>query len=155
MLIDYDSVKKGGDRDGFKNLLNDMSGFIQNVTKFNGSISVVVTKVPLYLNNFQPSDTQYIDKIGQVLLQIKDELTESENATSVENLQKAITLIDIVTANNFSRIGLFRLPDRAGPFSEIPILYESKNRIESIISSGMKFTATNETDFYIPVITTN
>lgn len=151
VLIDYDSVKVGGTRDGFKNLLNDMSGFFKDVPKFNDSISLIVTKVPLYLNNFQPSDAQYIDRIGQVLLRIRDELANTENTTNVNDLQKAITFIDILTTNNFSRIGLFRLPDRAGRFSEIPILREGKSRIEELISNGISFTKTNSSDFYIPV----
>lgn len=148
MLIDYDSVKFGGDRNGFTNLLNDMSAFIKDVSKFNDSISLIVTKVPRYANNFPPSDAEYIDVIGKVLLQIKKEL---KNSTNVDDLQKAITFIDMVTANNFSKIGLFRLPDRAGPFSEILILREGKSRIEDIISSGLRFTRSNETDFLIPV----
>lgn len=151
MVIDYESVKYGGQRDGFKSLLDDMSGFIKDVPKFSDSISLIVSKVPRYLNNFQPSDTQYINGIGRVLLRIKEELANSKSTTNVDNLQKAITFIDIVTANHFSRIGIFRLPDQAGPFGEIPILHEGKKRIEDLISSELKFTKSNDTDFYIPV----
>lgn len=46
LVVDYDSVTKGHNRDGFDRLLSRTTQLIKNVRHFQNSVSLVVTKTP-------------------------------------------------------------------------------------------------------------
>lgn len=136
-LTDFDAVKRNAGRQKLTSALDDICSFIKNVDKFRSSVATVVTKVPKYINGDDLNDVQIINYINSSITSIKDELKKkAENACRVQ-------LIEILTKN----IGIFRFPDKAGPFSEIEILRPGKLHIEDIIANKLTFVKTNEHDF--------
>lgn len=155
IIADYDSVKLGGRRNTFTALLKDVADFVKDIQKFTKSIAFVVTKVPKYMNDQKPTDTQIIDRIARFILKVKEELKKETKEISPEDKkaiyynEHALKTIDVIVGENGedrSKIGIFRFPDQAGPFSEITILHEGKRRIENIITN-LEFTAKTENDF--------
>lgn len=136
ILASYDSVKSGGSRNEFMNLLTDVSAFIQNFEKFRNSMALVVTKVPKYINDRQMNDEAIIRKINQTMQKIIEE--QKNNTQKSREMEIITTLLD--------KIGIFRYPDKSGLFSDIEILRPGKLNIENLIKNKLNFTAVSEND---------
>ncbi len=137
-LTDFDAVKRNGARNRLTNAVKDVCYFIKDdVSKFQNSIAMVVTKVPKYINDNKMSDEKAIRYIENSIISIKDELkNRGENACGVQ-------LIESIS----NKIGIFRYPDRAGLFSGISILQPGKINIEHLIANSLNFVNTTESDF--------
>ncbi|XP_065222169.1 uncharacterized protein LOC135846810 [Planococcus citri] len=155
-LVDYDTVKPIAGRTGFRDLLTYISKFVTDINKFKESVAIVVSKVPKRNDDDEVvSDEQVIKDVVKF---IQEEVlpifqTESENINLSDEKKTfyagALSFIRIIltqTDGDYMRIGLFRLPDRAGPFSNISLVQNGKKRIEQIIRK-LNFTEVTANDF--------
>lgn len=135
LVVDFDSLRKRGSRDAFLNCLEDVSGFLKEVKKFNQSMGIIVTKVNqnTYGNNLQPNDTEIIKYLRESMTTIKNEKGQSS----------ATDLINILV----NHIGIFRYPNKAGPYSELEILRPGKKHIEDMIYNKLTFANVQGSDF--------
>lgn len=157
LMVDYDSVKLGGSRDGFTTILNEFNDFIKDIDKFRDSVAMIVTKVPRLSNDDDSdddgprylSDDEIISGIGKFMKKVRGELSNNTINANANNKkkEKAVEIIDILLENNLSRIGVFRYPNRRARFSELKLLHPGKDRIEKIISSELVFTDSTANDF--------
>lgn len=136
-VTDFDSVQLGGKWPLFLNTLRDVANFVQNPKKFKQSIAFIVTKVPTRINGKKYDDDTIIGLIETFLNEMKVKLSQKNINDSL------IPYIEIIEKN----IGIFRLPDRSGPFSEIEILRSGKFHIEDILKHKLIFTNTDKNDF--------
>lgn len=136
-VTDFDSVQLGGKRDIFLNSLRDVAHFVKSPNKFNQSIAIIVTKVPKLINGEKHEDDAIIALIETFLNEVKA-------ALSRKNINDPlIPYIEIIERN----IGIFRFPDKSGPFSEIEILRPGKFHVEDILNHKLVFANTDKNDF--------
>lgn len=136
-VTDFDSVQVKGKRDNFLNSLQDVAHFVKNPYKFKQSIAIIVTKVPKLINGEKHDDDSVIALIETFLSEVKEELSRKNTNDPL------IPYIEIIEGN----IGIFRYPDKSGPFSEIEILRPGKFHIEDILNNKLVFAETAESDF--------
>lgn len=136
-VTDFDSVKLGAGLDNFLNNVRDVANFVKKPNKFKQSIGIIVTKVPNLINGEGHSDDSVIALVETFLYEVKGELSRKNMNDPL------IQYIGIIEKN----IGIFRYPDKSGPFSEIEVLRPGKFRIEDIIKNKLVFVNTNEDDF--------
>lgn len=139
VLVDFDSVKKGGSRSRFINTMTDVSSFVKNFNKFQNSTALIVTKVPKYINDRQLSDEKVIEIIRTTITNMNNEQKENHEIEHAREIQ----VIDIL----LNRIGIFRYPNVSGPFNEIEILRPGKTHITDLINNKLIFMNTTESDF--------
>lgn len=155
VLIDYDSVKTGGSRDGFTNLLRSISNFVTDINKFRNSIAIIVSKVPKYVNNNEVTDKQVIEYVAKFIAQVKPILQRNSMKNSSSDEEKtyctqALHFISIILErnnNDYAKIGLFRFPDKTGPFSDISLVQKGQERVRKIIYEQLNFTTIAKNDF--------
>jgi len=133
---------------------------VKNIDKYQQGIAMMVTKVDnQYVKsgrsfNLVP-DEKVIGAIGDFLEEVKQGLVEWLNSESISDKEiffcaNAITFLNtllIKDGENYARIGLFRRPDEPGPLSNITLLQEGKEHIDSILNKNLAFTKKDNINF--------
>lgn len=147
LTVSHSSVKSAGDRTDFINLLRHIDELINDIDKYNSSISLVVTKVEKEFKYddygdfpHMLDDSQMIDKVAGYLSKLKIFLGEQKNSTNI------IRLVDVLlrkNGNSYENIGIFRRPSMGGKISKLRLIQEGRLRIKDVIRG----TSYAETDF--------
>jgi GTP-binding protein EngB required for normal cell division len=150
----FSSVQIGVDRTGFTKLLEHLVLFIKDIDKFKNSIGLLVTKVDKLTEEDQDEnlqlipDDRIIEGIGAFLETMKSELIEANN----DNINaKQIEFVNIFTeknANNeYSRIGIFRIPTNDQNVHTNRRLKKNKKDINNIMNNIILSSHTTPNDF--------
>ncbi|XP_018022899.1 uncharacterized protein LOC108678914 [Hyalella azteca] len=159
-VVNHSSVRRGVDRQDLMKLLRHVTDFISDIDKYRRSIAIIVTKIdPNYeevngIHNLD-SDDLVIRAIGHFLEEVKQWLRERLADASVsrqdkkfcEQAMKFVDILLIMKDGHYSRIGIFRRPNKPGPLSSNTLLQEGKDHIEKIVNENLAFTATSDSDF--------
>ncbi|XP_065221921.1 uncharacterized protein LOC135846638 [Planococcus citri] len=153
-LVNYDSVKSLADRTAFTNFLTYVCEFLTDINKFKDSIGIVVSKVPKYPDDAEASNEQVINSVADFIqTEVQSFLrNQSQTVSSYEEkafYTKALSFTSIILTkinDEYTRIGLFRMPDQGGPYSNIPLVQNGKGRIEQMIRE-LEFTKIADNDF--------
>ncbi|GBN01100.1 hypothetical protein AVEN_198811-1 [Araneus ventricosus] len=158
--VSYPSVRKGVDRQDFMKLLRHVTDLIRDIDKFESSFAMIVTKVDnQYIrkgNSFVlVEDAKVLDAIVDFLLEVQCYLDERTDLPEIsdkerkllENSSRFISKLLIKDSKQYSRIGIFRRPDQAGPLSNITLLQQGKEHVENILHEKLKFTEKADDDF--------
>jgi GTP-binding protein EngB required for normal cell division len=156
-VVNYSSVRKGVDRQDFNKFLTHIAEFIKDIKKFGQSVALLVTKVDnLVVKNGKTLVLVENDFIIGGIALFLEEFKQSLNERLVDNMHREdlyrnmIDLIDIFltkTDESYTKIGLFRRPDEAGPLSELELLQEPKLMWQNKIKQELIFTPKTDNDF--------
>lgn len=147
LVVDFDSITRGHNRDGFDRLLSRTTQLIKNTENYENSFSLVITKVPPYNRRKEILDTA-IKKSAAAFMR-------DHRATLQEkgwNEQK-ICLIDALLGQSASypRISIFWRPDDQGYFNTIPKMMTGRQRIRESIIAHSSYTEIQKNDFGFPL----
>lgn len=158
--VSFSSVRNGGDRRGFMELLNHATAFIKDVNKYRDAIALIVTKVDnrYVIKNDTPhlvGDDKMIATIALFLKQMKTDM-ENKNHGNVsvgerETNNKKIKFVETLLQQNKqnginTRIGILRLADHAGSVEKMPLLQNERKTITSMINR-LRYVEKRNTDF--------
>lgn len=151
LVVNFFSVKQGADRIDFMKMVEHATEVVRNVKKFQPSIALVVTKVDrptIKTKRIIKNIATYLNECKQSMV---DSLNEDDLTAEKKNLfENAITLVNALLTkkgNDYSRIGIFKTPNKKGPISEIEYLEEGKETILKMINEDLEYTSTDQTDF--------
>lgn len=153
MVVNYESVTKGHNRDDFDNLLKYTTQMLKQYSHFVESISLVVTKAP----------TRHIQRTGIV----ENSEGSVQNTTAefltdyyyilMEKSKFKLAQIKLVQAllknsdGTYPKISIFWKPDETGPFSEIKKLKRGRELIRKSILEDTKYVEMRPNDFGFPM----
>lgn len=158
--VSYSSIQVAiGDRHEFMDLVGFATGLIKNVDKYRNAIALVVTKVP-YKFDFESDiptlidDASMIESIATFLKQTKTDLQKKLNETQSTNDRQAIAdkllFIEILLerkADKYTRISIFRLANKPGSLSKIPLIQNEKIAIYEMINDNLQYIQKEAGDF--------
>ena len=160
LVVSHHSVRTGVSRNKFSDLIKHVSNLIKNIEKFKKSIAMVVTKVENTVVKKGPNyllvpDEKVFETIAIFLKQVKGDLEEQLEDVDPSDkkrffLPNAIKLVDTLLKKDegmFTRIGIFRRPDEAGPLSNITTLCKGKEHVKKMLYEKLEFTEKNNNDF--------
>lgn len=155
-VIDNGSVKKGGDRKNFPRLAKYATSIIKNVDKYTNGVALIITKVDntVIMDENEDGDVTYKlvddDTKKKAIVGYLDEIKKDLLRTpSIEN-EAMIKFIDIITVkknDKYERIGLFRMPNKAGPVDKIPLLKGVTKKLVTIVDKNIDFIKSDMNDF--------
>lgn len=153
LVVDYDSVTSGHNRDGFDKLLSRTVQLLKSTEKFENSVSLVISKAPSFKirkrQYFEISDDQIIESCVRFVRAHRSVLQERES-----NVQK-IGLIDALlkqsSNGNFSKISIFWRPNDEGYFNTIDKMMTGRIRIRDSIIQHTSYTKIHKNDFGFPL----
>ncbi|XP_049822085.1 uncharacterized protein LOC126265268 isoform X2 [Aethina tumida] len=153
-VVGYPSVRKGVDRQDFRRLVQHVCNFVSDINRFKNSIALIVTKVDnLYSKGKLASDEIIINGIAKFINEYQNELKVSLIEATPDEKIKIRKFIDftnillIKKGNAFSRIALFRRPDREGLVSKIQPMQQNKIKIIDLITNNVSYQYKIEADF--------
>lgn len=158
--VSFSSVRNGGDRRNFLELLNHATNFVKDIQNYKNGIALIVTKVDnRYINKNETlrlvDDDKIIETIALFLKQVKIDLENKyRDNVSVEERElnnDKIKFIEILLQkdkqNKYTRIGIFRLADQAGTVTNMPLLQNERNAIISMIEHNLRYVVKRNDDF--------
>lgn len=158
--VSFSSVRNGGDRRNFLELLNHVTTFVKDIENYRDGIALIVTKVDnRYVNKNKTlrlvDDDKIIETIALFLKQVKIDLEnkcrDNFSAEERELNNEKIKFIDILLQtdkqNKYTRIGIFRLADQAGTVTNMPLLQNERNAILSMIDHNLQYVVKKNDDF--------
>lgn len=155
-IIDNGSVKKGGDRKNFPRLAKYATSIIQNFDKYTNGIALIITKVEntVIMDENEDGDVTYkmVDddtkkkSIVGFLEEIKKNLHRSPS-TENEAIIKFIDIISVKKNDKYEKIGLFRMPNKAGPVDKIPLLKGVTKKLVTIVDKNINYIESDMNDF--------
>ncbi|XP_049822727.1 uncharacterized protein LOC126265406 [Aethina tumida] len=155
-VINYSSVRIGVDRRDFMLLVDHATTLIKDVTKFQNSVALVVSKVDNTIVKKGKiyelvSDEKIIETVVNFLRNVKLDCENYIRNNSTKDIYvKAIQFIDLFLIKNeheFINIGLFRRPDEPGKLSEIALMQDGKKKLENIVYNNLIYKEKGEGDF--------
>lgn len=153
MAVDYTSVTKSYSRDGFDELLSRTTQLIKNVEPFKNSISLVVTKTP----SFKIRGKKVIKISESSVKNTTVEFIRDHRTTLLEKggSENKIQLIDFLLVQSpdgdYPKISIFWRPDDVGPFNEIDIMIDGRQKIRESIINHTSYAEINKNDFGFPL----
>lgn len=160
--VSFSSVRNGGDRHDFMELVNYATNFIKDIEKYKNGIALVVTKVDnRYVNKNNTlhlvDDDMVIATIALFLKQVKinlennkqcDNVSVEENELNDNKIKFIETLLGMdKQTNKYTRIGIFRLADQIGSTENMPILQNERKTIISMIDHKLQYIEIENDDF--------
>ncbi|XP_018007170.1 uncharacterized protein LOC108664972 isoform X3 [Hyalella azteca] len=159
-VVNHSSVRRGVDRQDFVKLLRHVADFMTDINKYRGSIAIMVTKIDPHYEEVNgipilDSDELVIRAIAHFLEEVKQWLRErlagagdsGKDKQFHEQAMKFVEILLIMKDGHYSRIGIFRRPNKPGPLSNIMLLQEGKKHVQRIVNENLAFTATSDSDF--------
>jgi hypothetical protein len=150
IVTSHHAVRKGVDRTAFTDLLRHVSNFIKDIEKFKDSIALVVTKVENQYYEDDDGNDQLVNDnmmIDQIKTFLKFAKVTLESYTSDNDTVGQRLLLDILSEENNSKIGIFRRPTKVGPLNANKRLVEEKNAIKQLMNQQMVSIQTQPDDF--------
>ncbi|KAG4066107.1 hypothetical protein HA402_010309 [Bradysia odoriphaga] len=155
LVMNYNSVTNS--RDDFDNLLSRATQLMRNVSRFENSISLVVTKAPSFKMRGRHYIDIYEDNIKNLTVHFMIDhrsLLETKGAS-----RSKIQLIESVlgrstpTNNNdyYPKISIFWRPDEPGPFNKIERMITGRRYIRESILNRSSYVPVRITDFGFPL----
>lgn len=149
-VVNHSSVKKGGHRDDFPALVRNAVKLVKDIEKYSEGIALVVTKVESRFN-----DTVVIRNVANFLEEVKVSLANDEEESSLSQEErklktdstKFIAALLNKEGDSYSRIGIIRRPEEAGPLDKIPVLQEERNHLQTMINKNLKYVHKQSDDF--------
>lgn len=148
LVVDFDSITRGHNRDGFDRLLSRTTQLIKNPEKFERSYSLVITKVPSYKGRHEIQDDNVKKSAADFMLEHRTSLQEKLSS------ELKIAVIDALLGQqttSYSRISIFWRPGEEGYFNRIPKLVVGRQRIRESIMEHSSFTEIHKNDFGFPL----
>lgn len=146
-VIDYASMKNVGEHKNFLQMAKYATSLIKNIDKYSDGIALVVTKV----DNTDVYDEYKKHSIVKLLEEMKKDLSE----TLSEENAKIIKFIDIIARRSsgyeYTKIGLFRSPNKAGPVKDIPLMQDIRGNLIKIVDKQMNYINSDINDFGFPL----
>jgi hypothetical protein len=135
----------------FIKLLGHLVHFIKDIDKYKDSIGMVVTKADLKFRD--DSNSKYLIKdddriflIGKFLKEVKDKLMETPHSNGVSDQMK---LLDILTAKDYSKIGIFSRPTKIGALDSDTQLTANRDAIKTIMKTVLTYSRVAPEDFVV------
>jgi ABC-type Fe3+/spermidine/putrescine transport system ATPase subunit len=160
LVVGHSNVEKGVNKGNFLELVRHITSLMTDIEKFKDSIAIMMTKVDNVYRVINgriigyTTDESVITNVASFLEEFLESLEQNlEHSKTPEDKtfnSKAIELMNILLEKNdesYTRIGIFRRPDKSGPLSRIPLLQEGKKSVEKILYEKLKFTSNNRDDF--------
>ncbi|XP_055309665.1 uncharacterized protein LOC129573302 [Sitodiplosis mosellana] len=153
LVEDYESVTKGHDRKNFDELLARTVELLKNVTQFENSVSLVVTKV-------RPVEIWYDELINVTEDSVKNTTAEFINehrgflqkkGSSERKIQLIDALLEQSSNDDYSKISIFWRPNRPGPFNTIAKMVEGRRSIRKSILEHSTFVDIQSNVFGFPL----
>lgn len=149
LIIDYEAVTEGYNRDSFDILLSRATQLIKNIERYKNSLSLVITKVPQH------------DEFGELL----DEDVKSSAVDFIrmhrkylqtkQSSEKKIQLIDIFLGKSsnidFEKISIFWRPLQAGSFDDNNRMVEGREKTRKSIIQHSLYAEIQKNDFGFPL----
>lgn len=147
LVVDFDSITRGHNRDGFDRLLSRTTQLIKHTENYENSFSLVITKVPPYNRRKEIPDVA-IKKSAAAFMR-DHRVTLQEKRSSGQK----ICIIDALLGQNMSypRISIFWRPDDQGYFNTIPKMMTGRQRIRESIIAHSSYTEIQKNDFGFPL----
>lgn len=147
LVVDFDSVTRGHNRDGFDRILSRTTQLIRDTKKYENSFSLVITKVPSYNRRGEILDEAL--KMSATSFMRAHRVTLQECGSN----EQKIYLIDALLAQNTSypRISIFWRPEDEGYFNTIPKMAIGRHRIRESIITRSLYTEVHKNDFGFPL----
>lgn len=153
LLVNYESVTVGHDRQDFDALLTRTIELILNMERFENSVSIVITKAPSYYikdgmvheisNQSIKNSTANFMKAHRSVLQ--------QNGSNEEKIRLLDALLTLSSDGDYPRISIFWRPMTAGPLSEIPKMVDGRISIRKTVLEHTSYTNFDENDFGFPL----
>lgn len=147
LVVDFDSIVHGHNRDGFDRLLSRTTQLIKNTKTYENSFSMVITKVPSYKGHREIRDDN-VKKSATVFMRAHRAILREKGS----NAQK-IYLIDALLGQNTSypQISIFWRPGDEGYFNKIDKMMIGHQRIRESIMEHSSYTEMHKNDFGFPL----
>lgn len=134
-------------------LAQEASTLLKHIDHYKLSISLVATKVKEFTEmdngQHQPTpDDVIISSIGNYLHKLVVELHTSEGRDS--STEKCIAFLETLLQSSegvYSRIGIFRRPEKAGLLSEMPSMVQGRASIRKIVLENTEYAKIRSDDF--------
>lgn len=165
LVASYPSLRKGVNRNDFLQLLEHTTILIKNIEKYVDGIALVATKVDnaFDFENEVPvliRDGTIIENIAQFLLEVKDSLKIMQQGDQIYTsefkrtedkvfFEHANTLLDSLLQKNgtdYTKLGIFRRPNKPGKLTSIPILQNGKKSLKKIIEHNLQYLPVDKSD---------
>lgn len=154
LVVNYESVTEGHDRQDFDNSLTRLTELVQNVKRFENSISIVITKVPSYYikggsiaevleSSVKNSTAKFITDHRSFLQQ--------KGAGAEKKIQLIDALLKLTPTGDYPRVAVFWRPMKAGPFDKIGKMVKGRQSIRDSILNQTAYTNYEKTDFGFPL----
>lgn len=153
LVSSYDSIINS--RDDFDNLLTRSAQLMNNVTRFENSISLVVTKAP----PFKIRGRRYIDifddniknTTANFMIDHHSVLKTKRAAHNKMQLIESLLGQNTPTNEYYPKISVFWRPNEAGPFNKIEKMIAGRRSIRESIINHSSYTPVRMTDFGLPL----
>ncbi|XP_014270227.1 uncharacterized protein [Halyomorpha halys] len=151
-VVSHHSVSRGADRQDLILMLQHATDFIKQIEKYKNSIALVVTKVEnRYVGNKIVSDEKVIRAIGHYLEQAKRDIDQQPEMVSPDSKEKVLSLLDVFLSKgrneHYTRIGIFRKPNKAGLLSDKQLMKEGIIPLQNLITKSIRYVEVSDKDF--------
>lgn len=133
-------------------LAQEASTLLKHIDHYKLSISLVATKVKEFTEingQRQPSpDNVVISSIGNYLQNLVVELRTTEGRNS--STEKCIEFLETLLQSSegvYTRIGVFRRPEKAGLLSEMPSMVQGRASIRKVVLENTEYAKIRSDDF--------
>lgn len=155
------AIGQNGRGSPFIEAIERVGEFIRDAEKFKGGFSMVATKVPKVTredddgNDIVVPDENLIQSVGDFIVKnmipdVKKKFEDEKNEKKKKNLGNALvvfTALSKSTNGKYSRIGLFRKPQKTGSLDRSPLMKKSRDGILNAIKTETDFMAVSTDDF--------
>ena len=155
LIVNYEDLKIGETKTGFTDLLRFVTGLNKNIGNYKDSFAIVATKVDIEEDAEKGAEEEIIDDIGNFILECRQHLvyeskTWDNNSIEWKRNNEMTKLTDALLTKNqkgYSKIGLFRMPQRQGLLSENEFLKKDKKLCTKIVYETLEFSQKRNEDF--------
>lgn len=153
LVVNFEAVTKGHDRQDFDNSLSRLSELVQNVTRFENSLSIVITKVPSYYISgeqiVEVLENSVVNATAQFMNEHRTFLQQKE--PNGQKVQIIDALLKQSPNGDYPRISVFWRPMKAGPFDKIPKMVDGRRSIRESMLNSTAYMNFEQNDFGFPL----
>lgn len=153
LVVNYDSVTATHDRQDFDRSLTRVVELAQNITKFEDSISLVITKAPSYYIRGREISEMSEESVKNSTAQFAIDLREvlKQKGSNEKKIKLIDTFLKQTLDGDYSRISVFWRPMEAGPFDKIIKMVNGRRSIRESITQHTSYTSFEANDFGFPL----
>jgi GTP-binding protein EngB required for normal cell division len=152
VVCSHYAVQKGVDRKALTELLEHLAGFLKNISNYESSIGLIVSKVEYPIEKYNSvSDDAVINQVGVFLKEVKQELINRKKNKIEEGQLELLDVLATKKNGKFSKIAVFQRPQREGALHLMPIFQEQKIRMETLWRRELQFSNSSIEDFGLTI----